>query len=107
MTPSQKDALLFGAIALSAALTWLLDASIDVQMDERHLVLDHNILVILLLGPTLFIAFVIRGLFTRFMSIGTNIGMLIGTAILAFITYKFIDAQKYYLSNMKVLLTRI
>jgi hypothetical protein len=68
---------------------------IEVQLyvDSFVFVVDRVSMTVLILGPPIFLIFLIRALISRFKSTTTNIGFIIGLILVCMITYRLIEIQ--------------
>jgi hypothetical protein len=67
--------------------------TIDIQLHDAYVVVDRVSLTVLILGPLMFVIFLIRGVVNRFKSTTTNIGFIIGVILVSMIMYRLIEIQ--------------
>ena len=70
-------------------LVWIIVAiyvgntALDIQLHDTYFVLDNISLTILIVGPLTFLIFLARALATKFKSIGSNVGLIIGLILVS------------------------
>jgi hypothetical protein len=100
-----KTDLIIFLVLLSLAFVFLVatvgQSTIDIQLHDTYFVLDKISMTILVLGPLTFIIFLARGLASKFKSIGSNTGLIIGLALVTLIAYQNIALLNSELDQIK------
>ena len=73
---------------------------IDIQLHDTYYVIDKTSAIVLILGPLTFLIFLARGLTTKFRSIPSNFGLMIGLLLVAAITFYVARLQENYLNEI-------
>jgi hypothetical protein len=98
MKTYRTDVLIFiGVIFLAFIILISIPSQsrIEVQLyvNSFVFVVDRVSMTVLILGPPIFLIFLIRALISRFKSTTTNIGFIIGLILVCMIGYKLIEIQ--------------
>jgi hypothetical protein len=96
MKSYKTDLIIFLFLILLALVLVLLPAQNTIQLHDTYFVIDKLSLAILFFGPLTFLIFLIRGLATKFNSITSNAGLIIGLMLLAWLSYGVIGILNVY-----------
>lgn len=103
MTNFRTDISIFlGLLTLCLAVLLFTagQSTVDIQLHDTYFVLDKISLTVLIIGPLTFLIFLARALTKNFKTSATNIGLIIGLALVALITYQAVRLQTSYVSEM-------
>ena len=91
--------IFIGLLILATALILLTIGQpvIDIQLHDTYFVLDKISLVVLSIGPLMFLIFLIRALILKFKTKATNVGLIIALALVALITHQIIQLQQSFI----------
>ena len=97
------DALIFAALIIATILILLSTAgnnAIDVPLHDTYIVLDNLSVTVLIIGPLTFLTFFFLGLARKFKTLSTNVGFIVGLALVAIIFFQVAQFQTNFRAQM-------
>jgi hypothetical protein len=103
MEKYKTDISIFAGLLVLVFSIWMVtlgSSTIDLQLYDTYIVIDKISMTFLIIGPLTFLIFLVRGLRKRFGTIAPNVGLIFGIILVSLITYRIIQFQENYLSEM-------
>jgi len=99
----KKDIIIFAILTLAATLILFIvgQSGIDIQLHDTYIELDKISLVVLIIGPLTFLAFLLLALTRKFMTTWTNTGLIIGLCMVSLIFFRTALFQSSYRDHMR------
>ncbi|MCX2745827.1 hypothetical protein OO013_18235 [Mangrovivirga sp. M17] len=95
--PYKTDFILFIGLIIIAISIYLIsteNSPVDLQMHDTYIVLDQNSITFLIIGPLIFLVFLLRGIWKKLKNKWTNIGLLVGLIWILIFLYFTIQGQQ-------------
>jgi hypothetical protein len=103
MRQFKTDIIIFLGLMVISIVVLLLTAgqsTFDIQLHDTYFVIDKISMMVLIIGPLMFLVFLSRALTRKFKTMGPNIGLIIGLILVAVITLYVVRFQQSFLSEM-------